>query len=146
MRDLHNNIVHVSAIAPITISGANLSSGNIDLAGFGAVEIAVHMGDIDELGGSPVGAAKLDVKLEHADDDGAGAPAAYTEVVLADVVGPTSVTGGVVLTTTSDLQILDAGYVGGKRFIRVTLQPTALTNGGPVGAWVVKGRPRHAPQ
>ena len=99
------------------------------------------MGDIDELGGSPVGTAKLEVILEHSDDD-----STYTNVVLADVLGPTSVTNGVVLTTTTDGQILDVGYVAEKRYIRVTLQPTGLSNGGTICAWVTKGHPRHGPQ
>ena len=94
MRDLHNNIAHVSAVVPQTISGSSLVSGDIDLAGFNAAEVVAFLGDIDELGGSPLGAAKLEVKLEHADDDGSGAPGAYAEVGLADVIGPSAVTGG----------------------------------------------------
>ncbi len=39
MRDLHNNITHVTAVAPQTIAGVNLQSGNIDLSGFNAAEV-----------------------------------------------------------------------------------------------------------
>ncbi len=146
MRDLHDNIAHVTAVAPRTIAGSNLASGDIDLAGFNAVEIVAFLGDIDELGGSPVGAAKLEVKLEHADDDGSGVPAAYANVGLADVLGPSSVTNGIVASTTTDNNFLEVGYLGDKRFLRVTLVPTGLTNGGPVAAWAAKGSPRHAPK
>ncbi|MFQ6018231.1 MAG: hypothetical protein ACE5KF_08535 [Kiloniellaceae bacterium] len=146
MRDLHNNTAAVVAVSPQTIAGANLASGNLDLAGFNAAEVIAHLGDIDELGASPVGSAKLEVKLEHADDDGTGAPGTYANVALADVLGPTSVTGGIVASSTTDNKVLEVGYIGDKRFIRVTLVPTGLTNGGPVSALVVKGHPRHAPQ
>ncbi len=146
MRDLHNSIAHAVAVAPQVISGSNLASGDIDLLGFNSAEIVAFLGDIDELGGSPVGSAKLEVKLEHADDDGTGAPGAYANVALADVLGPTSVGSGVVASTTTDQNVLAVGYVGDKRFVRVTLVPTGLTNGGPVSAWVAKGHPRHAPQ
>lgn len=146
MRDLHNNVAHIAAVAPQTISGSSLVSGDIDLAGFNAAEVVAFLGDIDELGGSPVGAAKLEVKIEHADDDGTGSPGAYAEVGLAEVIGPSSVTGGIVASTTSDGNFLEVGYLGAKRFLRVTLVPTGLTNGGPVSAWVVKGSPRHAPK
>ncbi len=146
MRDLHNNIAHVTALAPQTIAGATLASGDIDLAGFSAVEVVAYLGDIDELGGSPVGGAKLELKLEHADDDGSGSPGAYAEVGLADVLGPASVTGGIVAGTTGDGTFLEVGYLGDKRFVRLSLVPTGLTNGGPVAAWVAKGSPRHAPQ
>ncbi|MFQ5954715.1 MAG: hypothetical protein ACE5JZ_06610 [Kiloniellales bacterium] len=146
MRDLHNNIAHAVAVAPQVISGSNLTSGNIDLQDFNSAEVVAFLGDIDELGGSPVGAAKLEMKLEHADDDGTGSPGTYANVALADVLGPTSVSSGIVASTTTDQNILAVGYVGEKRFIRVTLVPTGLTNGGPVSAWVTKGHPRHAPQ
>ena len=78
MRDLHNNITHVTAVAPQTIAGVNLQSGNIDLSGFNAAEVVTFLGGIDELGASPVGAAKLEVKLEHADDDGTGSPVFFS--------------------------------------------------------------------
>ena len=145
MQDLHNSIAAVVAVNTQTISGASLGSGTIDLQGFNSAEIIAHLGDIDELGGSPVGDAKLEMKLEHAADDGTGAPGAYANVALADVIGPTSVTSGIVASTTTDLNLLEVGYIGEKRFIRVTLVPTSLTNGGPVSAMVVKGAPRHAP-
>ena len=148
--DLHNNIAHVTAIAPQTLAQAaspeGLQSGNIDLQGFHSAEVVAYLGDIDELGGSPVGDAKVQLLLEHADDDGTGSPGTYAAVALADVLGPSAVTAGIVATSTTDSGFLEVGYVGGKRFIRVTLVPTGLTNGGPVAAWVVKGDARHAPQ
>ncbi|MFQ5774183.1 MAG: hypothetical protein ACE5GS_06685 [Kiloniellaceae bacterium] len=147
MRDLHDNIATVVAVAPQTIAGANLQSGNIDLQGFNSAEIVVALGDIDELGGSPVGSAKVELKLEHADDDGTGNPGAFGNVTLAEVIGPASVTGGIVGSTTNDNAVrIEVGYLGDKRFIRATLVPTGLTNGGPVCALVLKGHPRHAPQ
>ena len=128
-----------------TITSAALQSGNLDLKGFNAAEVVVDFGDIDEMGASPQGGAQIAVKLEHADDDGSGGPGSYADVTLADVVGPTSVSTGVVETVTSDAQPVRVGYVGDKRFLRVTLTPSALTNGGPAGCWLLKGRPRHAP-
>ena len=150
MRDLHNNIAHVSAIVPQTLaqtaSPEGLQSGNIDLQNFNSADVIAFLGDIDEMGSSPVGDAKVQLLLEHADDDGTGSPGTYANVALADVLGPASVTAGIVASTTTDQAFLEVGYVGGRRFIRVTLIPTGLTNGGPVAAWVVKGSPRHAPQ
>ena len=145
MRDLHNNLVPTRAIQLQSITGAALVSGNLDLAGFNAAELLVDFGNIDEMGLSPQGGAQVAIKLEHADDDGSGAPGSYAEVALADVIGPSAVASGVVSTVTSDLSPVRVGYVGGKRFLRVTLTPTGLTNGGPIGAWLLAGRPRHAP-
>ena len=148
--DLHNNIAHATAINPQTLAQAaspeGLQSGDVDLQGSQSAEVVAYLGDIDELGGSPVGDAKVQLLLEHADDDGTGSPGTYANVALADVLGPSAVTAGIVATSTTDNGFLEVGYVGAKRFIRVTLVPTGLTNGGPVAAWVVKGSPRHAPQ
>ena len=139
------------AIWPQTIinsgSPENLVSGGVDLQFFNSAKVIVILGDIDELGGSPVGAAQVEVILEDGDDN-----STWTAVTLVDVVGPSSVTGGVVATTTTDIAAAGAGgalevsYVGDKRYIRVTLQPTALTNGGPITAIVERGHPRHGPQ
>ena len=147
MRDLHSNLAPVQALAAQTINQGTgaLTTGNVDLAGFNGVQVVVHYGNIDEMGASPQGGAQIAVKLEHADDDGTGSPGAYADVALADVVGPASVTAGVVATVTSDLAATGVGYVGDKRFIRVTLTPTGLTNGGPAGVIVNKGHARHAP-
>lgn len=147
MQDLNSNVAPVHAIAAQTISqgGGALVSGNIDLAGFNAAQVVVHYGDIDEMGASPQGSAQIAVKLEHADDDGAGAPDSYANVTDADVTGASGVAAGVVATVVSDLVPTTAGYVGGKRFLRITLTPTGLTNGGPAGVIVNKGHPRHAP-
>ena len=147
MQDLNSNLAPVHAIAAQTISqaGGALVSGNVDLAGFNAAQVVVHYGDIDEMGASPQGSAQIAVKLEHAADDGAGAPGAYANVTDADVTGVSGITAGIVATVVSDLTPTAVGYVGDKRFLRVTLTPTGLTNGGPAGVLVNKGHPRHAP-
>ena len=147
MHDLNGNLAPVQALPAQTIdqAGGALVSGNVDLAGFNAAQVVVHYGDIDEMGASPQGAAQITIKLEHADDNGSGAPGTYAEVTDTDVTGVGAVTAGVVATAISDLVPTTAGYVGDKRFLRATLTPTGLTNGGPVGVLVIKGHPRHAP-
>lgn len=144
-RDNFNDVLPARALQIQTISGSALNTGNIDLQGFESAQVLVDFGDIDELGGSPQGAAKIDVKLEHADDNGSGAPGAYADVTAADVLGPSSVTSGVVASVTTDTAVVRVGYRGERRFIRATVTPTALTNGGPVGIWVVKGHPHQGP-
>ena len=61
------------------------------------------------------------------------------------MTGVSGVSAGVVATAVSDLMPTAVGYVGDKRFLRITLTPTGLTNGGPAGVLVNKGHPRHAP-
>lgn len=145
MKDLYHNVLPTRALQIQTIQGAALVSGDIDLKGFEAAQVFVDFGDIDEMGTSPQGTAQIAVKLEHAEDDGSGAPAAYADVTLAEVIGTASVAAGVVATVTDDSSPVRFGYVGERRFIKVTLTPTALVNGGPVGVWVERGHARHAP-
>ena len=144
MFDLHNNVMPVRAIPPATLNQAGspeyLVGTDIDLLGYLSAEVVVDYGAIDEIGTSPVGSAAINIKLEHSDDG-----ITYTAVVLAEVLGPASVTGGIVATVTTDTALSRIGYIGGKRYLQVTLQPVGLTNGGPVGAWVIKGNPRHGP-
>ena len=145
MYDLHSNIAHAVSINPQTLaqtaSPDGLQGSSVDLQFFESAEIVAYIGDIDEMGSSPVADAKIQMQLEHSDDD-----STFTDVALADVLGPSSVSGGLVAVTTGDNAFFEVGYVGGKRYVRPTLIPTGLTNGGPVAAWVVKGHPRHAPQ
>ena len=143
--DLYNNVLPVRAIQAQNITSSNIASGDIDLAGFEAADLVVDFGDIAEMGTSPEGAAKIDIHLEHAAADGTGSAGTYADVAVTDVVGAASVTGGIVATTTTDASLIHRGYRGGKRFIRVTLEPTGLTSGGPVVAIANLGHPRHAP-
>lgn len=147
MRDLNSNLAPVQALPAQTINqaGGALTSAPVDLIGFNAAQVVVHFGDIDEMGGSPLGGAQIAVTLEHAEDDGSGQPGVFEAVADSDVTGATGVAGGVVGSPTSDLVPLTVGYVGERRFLRVTLTPSGLTNGGPVGVLVNKGAPRHAP-
>ncbi len=147
MRDLHNNVAPVQALPAQTINQGTgaLNTGAVDLGGFAGAQVVVHYGEIVEMGASPVGGAQIAIRLEHADDNGSGAPGAFADATVADVTGVASVAAGVVATATSDLVPTSFGYVGDKRYVRVTLTPTGLTSGGPVGVIVNKGHPRHAP-
>ena len=133
--DLHNNIDVVRAITPQTITSAALVSSGIDLKGSHAVKVLFDTGNIAEMGASPEGAAQIAYKLEHSDDN-----SSYSNVSETDVVGASqTVSSGVFATKTTDLTPTEVGYVGGKRYIRLTATPTGLSTGGPIGAWVLKG-------
>ncbi len=144
MKDTYNNLAPVVAISPQTITSTgspqNLTSPAIDLQFFNSALVVAHLGDIDEMGSSPVSASKVEMEIEHGDDG-----TTWTDVALADVVGPTSVTNGIVASSQADQTTLKCGYIGDKRYIRVILLSTTLTNGGPVSAMVIKGNDRHAP-
>lgn len=151
MRDLHNNLSAVTAILPqtVTTSGGAVASGDdaLDLAGFESAELIVAVG---ASGDTLSGSVKLTVTIEHADED-AGTPdtaGTYAAVATADLLGATSASG-VVLTIddpAEDAVTHRLGYIGGKRFLKVTVTPSAgNTNGTPVAVSLVKGHPASAP-
>ena len=146
-RSTYSDILPVRLLQAQTISSAALNTGDIDTQGFESFQVMVDFGDIAEMGASPEGAAQIAVLLEHADDDGTGSPGAYANAAAGDVDsdGAHTMISGVVTTPTSDLAPVRFSYIGARRFIRVTLTPTGLTTGGPVGVWALKGHAHRAP-
>jgi len=146
-RSTYSDILPVRLLQAQTISSSALNTGDVDTQSFDSMQIVVDFGDIAEMGASPEGAAQIAVLLEHANDDGTGSAGTYTAVAASDVDsdGAHTVSAGVVTTPTSDLVPVRFNYIGSRRFIRVTLTPTGLTSGGPVGVWALKGHAHQTP-
>lgn len=144
-RSIHDTLRAKRVLQMQTISAAALNSGDVDTRGFESAMFLVDFGNIDEMGASPQGAAQIAIKLEHADDDGSGNPGSYAAAAAGDVDGLTPDAQGVVATPTSDLNEVTFGYIGSKRFLRVTLTPTGLANGGPVGVWMLNSHAHLSP-
>jgi len=146
-RSTYSDILPVRLLQAQTISSSALNTGDVDTQGFDSVQIVVDFGDIAEMGASPEGAAQIAVLLEHANDDGTGSAGTYAAVATGDVDsdGAHTVASGVVTTPTSDLVPVRFSYIGSGRFVRVTLTPTSLATGGPVGIWALKGHAHRTP-
>jgi len=138
-RSKYNALKYVQALVPSTITTAAKNTGDEDLRGFDSCLIVVDLGLIDGLStGSPT-PGTIAVKVEHADDDGAGAAGAYANVADTDLDGGTQ-TAGVVHTFDEDnTTAFKIAYIGDRRFIKVTLTPTGLGSGGPIGVGLVLG-------
>lgn len=144
-RSTHDTVLPTRLLQVQTIAASALNTGDVDTRAFDSLQVMVDFGDIDELGTSPVGGAQIETKVEHAADDGTGSAGAYAAVASADIDGLTVTSGGVVSTVTTDASLVRFGYLGSKRFIKVTLTPTGLTNGGPVGVWGLKAHAHLGP-
>lgn len=148
VRDLYSNLGLAQIITPqvITIGGGAVAVADIDLRGFASAMIEAAFG---ASGDTLAAGVKFDVKLEHADDDGTGSAGAYAEVELTDVVGLTAITGGIIVTVddpAEDSQNYGVSYIGSKRFIKVTVTPSAgNTNGTPIAVNVIKGDAQQRP-
>jgi hypothetical protein len=146
MKDLHSNISVVQAIAPKAYTTGITGTADIDLAGYESAEIEITYGDhADTLSAS----VDFDVDLEEADDTGAGVHDTFADVVQADVLGCTLATGAIINHVEDDAdtnQVYRVGYVGGKRFLKVTVTANGTHSTGTIiGINVIKGHPLGAP-
>jgi hypothetical protein len=146
MHDLHSNVLIVNSAKPQTLSGTTpITSGDIDRQGYEAVEVIANFGNlVDTLNGTTI---KVDLMLQHADDDGTGNPGSYAACADTDVLGFTGLASGVfkTLNVSMDQKLYPIGYRGGKRFIKLTATPAGLSTGGPFAITTVLGKPSNAP-
>jgi hypothetical protein len=146
MKDLYNHIVPTKVVAPIvgTNGAPPAAVADIDLAGFNS---AVLCWEVGLEAGVLAAGLYWTLKLEHADDDGTGAAGAYANVAAADVLGVTPASGilWTVDAPAEDETVYYCGYVGGKRFLKVTIAETGATAGMPQSVLLIKGHGQDVP-
>lgn len=113
----------------------------IDRAGFESVTFHAYVG----VGGITFDDTnKLALKMEHSDNG-----SDWTACALADVLGAASVTSGVVKEWTAAkaaASVHSFGYIGGKRYSRMTADFSGTHGAGTaVACVVVKGHPEISP-
>lgn len=147
MKDLYSNIDVSATYAILPVTGSNGSAPSaieMDLQGANSAVILIAVGTA---GSTPDGSNYWTFTMEHADDDGTGSADSYAAVAAADVQGVTPSTG-VVLTVdgaADDDQILKIGYVGGKRFVKITPAETGTGPDLPQAVILIKGNLLDAP-
>lgn len=146
MHDLVNSLSIIQCLAPQTVQASAVDSGDIDMQGAQTLAVVVMVGDIGETTDAD---NRLDLKIEHADDDGAGAPDAYAPCADEDVLNFENLTSGVFASiddAAKEEKRHVIGYRGGKRFVKVTATPVSLATGGPVAMLALKGQLSQKPQ
>lgn len=146
MHDLINSVAVIQTVTPQTVLATPVVGTAIDMRGAESLAVIVAVGAIgDTLDASN----RLDVKIEHADDDGAGNPTAYTACSDTDVIGANGLSGGIFLSVNAGAKAskrYTLGYTGGKRFVRLTATPVSLETGGPIAILAIKGNLAQSPQ
>jgi len=139
MQDLSNNIKLIQSLAP-AVRDADANGTGVDTQGYENVAIVVDSG---VEGITLSGTNKIEFELEHSDDD-----STYTDAASSDVNG-TLGSGGLVLTLDDNAespQISEIEYLGTKRYVRVVANFSGTHGTGtPCSAFVILGKPRHAP-
>lgn len=141
MKDLHSGITAVSAIGAAVLSADNTPAA-IDLQGYDAAELVLAIG----AGGITFsGTNKIEFVLTHSDDD-----VTYTNVADADMLGVSSITGGIVkslVAAHSAAAVYRFGYVGDKRYLKILADFSGTHGTGtPIAALVIKGSGYSNPQ
>lgn len=122
MRDFHNNIQVKRAISPVSGAGDNTAqvSQIIDRQGYDAVEFLIATGSVADADATFV------VLLEEGDAANLSDAAAVAD---ADLVGTEAVAG---FQFDDDNEVRKLGYLGSKRYLRLTITPANNT-----GAWLI---------
>lgn len=145
MHDLVNSLSFTQSLMPQTIQGSALDSGSIDMQGCDTLAVALLVGNIAD---TLDAAHRIDVKIEHADDDGTGAPGAYAACTDADVLNFANLSAGKFLSIDGSAKKQKRyviGYTGGLRFVKVTATPVSLSTGGAIAMLALKGALHQTP-
>jgi len=133
MRDLASNIAIRRAIAPVVAADNTAVVGQVvDGIGFGSVVYAIATGTLADAD------ATFTVLLEHSDDDDSGFSAVPDEYLI----GTEAAAG---FAFDDDAETRKLGYVGDKRYTRLTITPAGNSGNAPLAAVAVLGHPRSAP-
>lgn len=134
MRDLHNAIECRRAISPVSVADNTAQvSQIIDRKGFDSLEFLIGTGSIADAD------ATFTVLVEHGDDSGLSDAAA---------VGDDELVGTEALASfqfDDDNETRKIGYIGEKRYVRLTITPANNASAAVLTALAVLGHPFLAP-
>lgn len=137
MKDLANLIVPAVAVPPQAVSDNTAVTGEIiDVAGYESVTFAVLAGTLSDTG-TP--AAAFTVLLEESDDSGMSGATAVSD---ADMIGTEALAS---FEQTDDDEAFKLGYVGSKRYVRLTVTPTNNGSDALIAAACLLGHPANRP-
>jgi hypothetical protein len=135
MKDLMNNINLKRAISPVSGAADNTAqvSQIIDRQGYESLTLAILTGSLADAD------ATFTVLVEHGDDPALADAAAVPD---ADLIGTEALAG---FQFDDDNECRKIGYVGPKRYVRLTITPAANAAAWLIAAVAILGHPWKAP-
>lgn len=135
MRDLMNNIHVARAISPAAATTDNTAwvSQIIDTKGFDSLTFLINTGSLADAD------ATFAVLIEDGDDSGLSDNAAVADKFL---LGTEALAG---FNYGDDNEVRKIGYIGPKRYVRMTITPSGNSGNAFVSAVAVLGHPNLAP-
>lgn len=132
--DLHNNINPIRAISPVSVADNTAQvSQIIDRRGYNSLEFVIATGSIADAD------ATFAVLVEDGDDSGLSDAAAVAD---ADLLGTEALAG---FQFDDDNETRKIGYIGSKRYVRLTITPSGNASDALLSAVAVLGNPNLAP-
>jgi len=133
--DLHNDIEVRRAISPLTgTDDTAFVSQIIDMANRTSLEFVIATGTLADVD------ATFTALVEHGDNSALSDAAAVPD---ADLLGTEAGAG---FTFGDDNETRKIGYIGDKRYVRLTVTPENNTGSAPVSAVAILGGARKQPQ
>jgi hypothetical protein len=135
MRDLLSNIQLKRVISPVTGASSDAAQVGaiIDRQGYDSLGFLIATGTIADAG------ATFAVLVEHGDvsnlSDAAAVP--DSDLIAQDPTSATAPEAQAAFTEASDDQVRKIGYIGSKRYVRLTVTPTGNAAGWGIGAVAV---------
>ncbi len=127
MRDLASNIAIRAVIAPAVVADNTAAVGGvIDRRGFDSLTYVIATGTLADAD------ATFAALLEESDASGSG----FTAVADADMIGTEALAS---FTYADDGAVRKLGYIGHKRYTRLTITPTGNSGSAPLSAVAVLG-------
>ena len=134
MRDQANNIHPIRAISPVVLTDSTAAvSEIIDLQGFQSLTFVIATGTLADAD------ATFTVLLEEGDEANLSDAAAVADE---DMVGNEALAS---FTFADDDETRKLGYLGHKRYVRLTITPANNTGNAPISAVAILGHPQSAP-
>lgn len=105
----------VAEAIPFVAHNAAINGNSIDTLGFESLTFAIQAGTL--------GTGTVNFLMQEADDNGSGAPGAFTTVAAGDMIGtlPT-------ILATDDNKSYRIGYIGKKQWVRINNVGTGWTS------------------
>lgn len=140
MRDMCNNIQVKRVLSPASVSDDTPQVGQIiDRLGFGSLTYVIATGSIAD---ADVTAAVL---LEESDDSGMANANAVADADMVSQTAGTAPETAAGFKFDSDNQVRKLGYIGNKRYTRLTITPSGNGSAAVLSAVAVLGHPETAP-
>lgn len=134
MRDLHNNIHVARAISPVSEAGNTpLVSQIIDRQGYESLEFVIATGSL----------ADADATFVVLVEDGEAANLSDAAAVADTFLLGTEALAG--FQFDDDNEVRKIGYLGDKRYVRLTITPANNASAGLIAAVAILGHPSYTP-